>query len=79
MNHVQSTIQGTVHGNAIEVEGALNLPEGQRVVITVQPLISPEDAIRRSAGGWSDDPDGVDQFVVEMRRLRDLDLPERGS
>jgi hypothetical protein len=54
----------------IEVEGDLNLPEGQQVAIIVQPLLSPEEAIRRSAGGWSDDPEGVDRFVEEMRLLR---------
>ena len=60
----------------IEVEGDLNLPEGQQVAIVVQPLLSPEEAIRRSAGGWSDDPAGVDRFVEEMRRLRSLERPE---
>jgi hypothetical protein len=60
----------------IEVDGDLNLPEGQQVAIIVQPLLSPEEAIRRSAGGWSDDPEGVDRFVEEMRRLRNLERPE---
>jgi hypothetical protein len=63
----------------IEVEGDLNLPEGQQVAITVQPLLSPEEAIRRSAGGWSDDPEGVDRFVEEMRRLRSLERPEEAQ
>ena len=70
------TMRGVVHGKTIEVEGNLNLPEGQEVAIIVQPLLSPEEAIRRSAGGWSDDPEGVDRFVEEMRRLRSLERPE---
>lgn len=70
------TMRGVVHGKTIEVEGELNLPEGQEVAIIVQPLLSPEEAIRRSAGGWSDDPEGVDRFVEEMRRLRSLERPE---
>jgi hypothetical protein len=60
------------------VEGELNLPDGQQVAIIVQPMLSPEEALRRSAGGWADDPEGVDQFVAEMRRLRSLDRPEPG-
>ena len=47
-----TAIRGVVHGNMIEVEGDLNLPEGQQVAIIVQPLLSPEEAIRQSAGGW---------------------------
>ncbi len=70
MTNSPSAMRGVVHGKTIEVEGDLNLPEGQQVAIIVQPLLSPEQAIRQSAGGWSDDPEGVDRFVEEMRRLR---------
>lgn len=79
MTNSSSTMRGVVHGKMIEVEGDLNLPEGQQVAITVQPLLSPEEAIRRSAGGWSDDPEGVDRFVEEMRRLRSLERPEEAQ
>jgi hypothetical protein len=77
MTNNPSTLRGVIHGKMIEVEGDLNLPDGQQVAVTVQPLLSPEEAIRRSAGGWSDDPEGVDQFVEEMRRLRNIERPER--
>lgn len=76
MTNSPSTMRGVVHGKTIEVEGDLNLPEGQEVAIIVQPLLSPEEAIRWSAGGWSDDPEGVDRFVEEMRRLRSVQRPE---
>ena len=66
-------LRGVVHGNMIEVDGPLNLPEGQQVAITVKPVLSPEEAIRKSAGGWADDPEGVDRFVEERCRLRDLE------
>ena len=79
MTNSSTTMRGVVHGKTIEVEGDLNLPEGQQVAITVQPLPSPEEAIRRSAGGWSDDPEGVDRFVEEMRRLRSLERPEEAQ
>ena len=67
---------GTVHGQTIELQGDLNLPEGQCVAVVVSPVLSPEEAIRQSAGGWSDDPEGVDRFIAEMRRLRDFELSE---
>ncbi|MGA2031293.1 MAG: hypothetical protein ABSG68_03470 [Thermoguttaceae bacterium] len=76
MSNSPTTMRGVVRGRMIEVDGDLNLPEGQQVAIIVQPLLSPEEAIRRSAGGWSDDPEGVDRFVEEMRRLRNLERPE---
>ena len=75
MTSPPTSMRGVVHGRTIELEGDLNLPEGQQVDVIVQPRLSPEEAIRRSAGGWSDDPEGVDRFVEEMRRLRDLERP----
>jgi hypothetical protein len=76
MSNNLNAMRGIVHGKMIEVEGDLNLPEGQQVAIIVQPLLTPEEAIRRSAGGWSDDPEGVDRFVEEMRQLRSMERPE---
>ena len=70
------TMRGVVHGRVIELESELQLPEGQQVTVIVQPILPPAEAIRQSAGGWSDDPEGVDRFVEEMRRLRSLDRPE---
>jgi hypothetical protein len=55
MPGISNTMRGVVHGNSIEVEGGLNLPEGQQVAITVQPLLSPEEPIRQSFGGWAED------------------------
>jgi len=70
MNNTQDAMRGVVHGNMIEVKEPLNLPDGQQVAIIVRPVLSPKEAIRKSAGGWADDPEGVDRFVEEMRRLR---------
>ena len=70
-----TAIRGVVRGKTIELEGDLNMPDGQQVTVIVEPVLSPEEAIRQSAGGWSDDPEGLDRFLAEMRRLRDLDRP----
>ena len=72
MTNTQNVLRGIVHGNMIKVEVPLNLPEGQQVAIIIEPVLSPEEAIQKSAGGWSDDPEGVDRFVEEMRQLRNL-------
>jgi hypothetical protein len=76
MSNNPNLMRGVVHGKMIEVEGDLNLPEGQQLTVIVQPVLTPEEAIRQSAGGWSDDPEGLDRFLIELRRLRDLERPE---
>ncbi len=45
-----NAMRGVVHGKTIEVESDLNLPEGQQVTVIVQPVLSPEEAIRQSFG-----------------------------
>ena len=71
-----TAIRGTIRGNTIEVEEDLGLPDGQQVTVSVQPVLEPGEGIKRSAGTWSDDPNGVDEFLEEMQRLRKLDRKE---
>jgi hypothetical protein len=80
MQNSPAVLKGTVHGNTIEFEGELDIPDGQEVTVIVQPApladdtlkrLPPGEGIRRSAGAWSDDPEGLDQFlqsVYERRR-----------
>lgn len=76
MNNNLNAMRGIVHGKMIEVEGDLNLPEGQPVTVIVQPLLSPEEAIRQSFGGWADDADELDRFLEDVRRGRMQDRLE---
>ena len=76
MSNDLHAVRGIVHGKIIEVEGDLNLPEGQQVAIVVQPLLSPEEAIRQSFGGWSDDAAELDQFLDDVQRGRQQERPE---
>ena len=71
------TFRGVVHGNAIELEGNANLREGEQVTVTVQPagngVAIPGDGLRRSAGGWNDDPHGLEEYLrwnSEQRKQR---------
>ena len=83
MSTTQAILRGTVHGKTIELEAESGLPEGQQVTVTLQPATqhqtAPEDpleALKRAAGGWSDDPDGLDRFLEWNRQQRKLSRRE---
>ena len=74
-----NAMRGIVHGKVIELENDLGLPEGQQVAVTVQPMLSREEAIRRSFGGWAEDAEELDEFLQELRRDRQQERPEPSS
>jgi hypothetical protein len=79
-------MKGTVRGKIIELETEPGLPDGQRVTVMVEPVPQPEfhaesplEALKRAAGSWSDDPEGLDRFLEWNRQQRKIDrraLPE---
>ena len=78
-------LRGVAHGKIIELESELALPEGQPVTVIVQPApalpedsakLPPGEGIRRSAGAWSDDPEGLDEYLEWNRRQRKIGRPE---
>jgi hypothetical protein len=66
-------LKGIVRGNTIVLEHDVGLPEGEEVSVIVQRKLPPGEGLRRSFGAWGDDPEGVDRFVEETYRARDLD------
>jgi hypothetical protein len=59
------------------------LPDGQQVNVTVAPVAQrdcatedPLDALKRAAGGWSDDPAGLDRYLEWNRRQRKVNRCE---
>jgi hypothetical protein len=52
-NSVTDVYRGILHGKTIELDRAPQLPDGQGVVVIIQPATS-GDGIRESAGSWSD-------------------------
>ena len=76
MTNSPSAMRGVVHGKTIQLESDLNLPEGQQVTVIVQPMLSPEEAIRQSFGGWADDADELDEFLAGLRQDRQHERPE---
>ena len=79
MAGAQTTLKGVVHGKTIELEQEPALPDGQSVVVTLQPLeekrLPPGEGIRRSAGAWADDPEGLDEYLEQLRNDRAQDRP----
>jgi hypothetical protein len=78
---MMDVLRGVAHGRIIELESELALPEGQAVTVMVQPVapqtdapieLPPGEGIRRSAGGWSDDPEGLDQYLEWNRQQRKI-------
>lgn len=77
----QAVYKGVVHGKTIELEEEPGLPDGQEVTVNIQPVtqkeqLAPGEGLRRAAGSWADDPEGLDEWLEEMRRSRQLDRPE---
>jgi len=79
MTNSSTTMRGVVRGRTIEVEGDLNLPEGQQVTVIIQPMLPAEEAIRQSFGGWAEDGTQLDEFLEGLRRDRQQERPEPGQ
>lgn len=79
-------VKGVIHGKTIELEHEPGLPEGQAVTVTLEPIRSEKpsleerrEALKRAAGSWADDPEGLERFLEWNRRQRKTprrELPE---
>lgn len=71
-----TVFRGIVHGKTIQLDVDSGLPDGQEVRVIVQPAtrekLPPGEGIRRSAGAWGDDPEGVDEFIEWNYKRREL-------
>jgi len=75
------TLRGVIHGKAIELDEDPGLPEGQEVTVSVEPVALPAsaealNALKRAAGGWSDDVEGLDRYLEWNRQQRKSGRPE---
>lgn len=68
--------RGVIRGKIIELESDPGLQEGDPVEVELSVDLPPGEWIRRSAGGWSDDPEGLDEWLKETYRLRKLERRE---
>lgn len=81
MSQIQTVLEGIVHGKTIELEHESGLPDGQKVTISIQPSpsvkpLAPGEGIRRSAGAWADDPEGLENYLEWNRQQRKIARPE---
>jgi hypothetical protein len=84
MTSTPAVLKGVVHGKSIELEQEPGFPDGQAVSVVVQPLeatqrLPPGEGIRRSAGSWGDDAEGLDEYLAWNRRQRKIsrrEIPE---
>ncbi len=70
-----TAITGIIHGKQLHLDRETGLPDGQVVSVVVRPVepaAAPGEGLRRAFGGWSDDIQGLDEFLTEMRKSRDL-------
>jgi hypothetical protein len=82
MANMTSTLKGIIRGKTIELEQQPDLPDGQSVILTLQPVeqapprLPPGEGIRRSAGAWAKDAEELDRFLEWNRLQRKVGRPE---
>jgi|GEM_PF-526390 len=83
MSSSRTVLKGTVHGKIIKLEDEPGLPDGQSVTVTLVPAsqkgLSSEtslEALKRAAGSWCDDPQGLDRFLEWNRQQRKINRRE---
>jgi hypothetical protein len=82
MTNQASICGGFVHGNTIELDDDLGLPDGQGTTVTVQPVkplgssLPPGEGLRRAFGGWAEAPDKLDEYLRWSREHRKRGRPE---
>jgi len=75
--------KGIVHGKVIKLDQGPGLPDGQVVLVTVEPISAMSTnssqalaALRRAAGSWADEADELDRFLEWNRQQRKGSRPE---
>jgi hypothetical protein len=86
MSGTPAVLKGVVRGKTIELDEEPGLPDGQLVNVTVEPVApranaaeTPLDALKRAAGSWSDDPEGLGRFLEWNRQQRKVNRREIGE
>lgn len=66
-------LKGVVHGKTIELEQDSGLPDGQVVAVSLRPAGEIPQGLIDSFGGWSDDPEGLDEYIRQVYKDRETD------
>ena len=75
-------MHGTISGTTIVLSGDPGLANGQPVEVTVRAINSANDlqageGILAAFGGWSDDPEGLDEYIRQVYEARRSDIGRR--
>jgi hypothetical protein len=76
MANTPAVLTGVVHGTTIELDRSPGFSDGQQVTVILQPVpateqrMPPGEGIRRSAGAWADDPEGLEEYMEWNRQQR---------
>lgn len=81
---MKAALTGVIHGRIIELEQEPGIADGQKVAVTVEPIAPPTSptgpealaALRRAAGAWADDAEGLDRYLEWNRQQRKGNRPE---
>ena len=75
----QTEFKGVIHGSVITLDGEPGLPDGETVTViltTEPPNKKTGEGLRRAFGGWSDDPEGLEEYLKWNRQQRQSDSRE---
>ena len=77
MSMASTVFKGIVHGKTIELDEQPGLPDGQEVIVRIETAVKPIaadplEALKRAAGSWSDDPEGLAEFLEWNRQPRKI-------
>ena len=76
MANTLAVLNGVVPAKSIELDQSPGFPDGQPVTVILEPAqatvrrLPPGEGIRRSAGAWADDQEGLDQYMEWHRQKR---------
>jgi hypothetical protein len=76
------TIRGIIRGRMIELVQEPGIPDGQEVTVIVlaqtqaESVLPPGEGLRRSAGTWDDNIDGLNKYLEWNRQQRKRSRPE---
>jgi hypothetical protein len=89
MTSSSPALKGIIHGKLIELDREPGLPDGQQVVVTLEPVtasrpqweeawaqvkdLPPGEGLRRAFGAWAEDAEEVDKFLEWSRAQRKVE------
>lgn len=81
MTNGPALLNGIIHGRTIELQQESGLPDGQKVLVTLQALpdagkLPPGEGLRRAFGACADEAEDLDKFLEWNRQQRKINRPE---